>query len=88
MKHIGHTLFNDFDYGGEIILKGTTYTKYKQFVQNCFKLLPRQALHAKTLGFTHPYTGEFMQFNSELPDDMQQVIEKWESYAKNSIEFQ
>jgi 23S rRNA pseudouridine1911/1915/1917 synthase len=88
MKHIGHTLFNDSDYGGEVILKGTTYTKYKQFVQNCFKLLPRQALHAKTLGFTHPYTGEFMQFNSDLPEDMQQVLEKWESYAKNSIDFQ
>ena len=88
MKHIGHTLFNDFDYGGEIILKGTTFTKYKQFVQNCFKILPRQALHAKTLGFTHPYTGEEMQFNSELPEDLQQVIEKWESYAKNSIDFQ
>lgn len=88
MKHIGHTLFNDFDYGGEIILKGTTYTKYKQFVQNCFKILPRQALHAKTLGFTHPYTGKFLQFNSELPEDMQQVLDKWEGYAKNSIDFQ
>ena len=88
MKHIGHTLFNDFDYGGEVVLKGTTFTKYKQFVHNCFKLLPRQALHAKTLGFTHPYTGEFMQFTSELPDDMQQVLDKWEGYAKNSIDFQ
>ena len=88
MKHIGHTLFNDFDYGGEVVLKGTTFTKYKQFVHNCFKLLPRQALHAKTLGFTHPYTGEFMQFTSELPEDMQQVIDKWEAYAKNSINFQ
>ena len=67
MKHIGHTLFNDERYGGDSILKGTTFTKYKQFVENCFKLLPRQALHAKTLGFTHPKTGKFMQFDSELP---------------------
>lgn len=88
MKHIGHTLFNDADYGGDVVLKGTTYTKYKQFVHNCYKILPRQALHAKTLGFTHPYTGKFMQFESDLPEDMEQVLEKWESYAKNSIDFQ
>src|SRR5690606_26472659 len=69
MKHIGHTLFNDERYGGDAILKGTTFTKYKQFVENCFKILPRQALHAKTLGFKHPRTGEFMHFNSEIPDD-------------------
>ena len=81
MKHIGHTLFNDARYGGERILKGTTFTKYKQFVDNCFKILPRQALHAKTLGFVHPETGEFMQFNTPIPDDMQQCIEKWRSYA-------
>ncbi|MFP4024146.1 MAG: RluA family pseudouridine synthase [Thiohalospira sp.] len=80
-QHIGHPLFNDFEYGGDKILKGTTFTKYKQFVQNCFKILPRQALHAKTLGFTHPKTKEFMQFNSELPDDMIQVIEKWRRYT-------
>lgn len=79
-QHIGHPLFNDFEYGGDQILKGTTFTKYKQFVQNCFKILPRQALHAKTLGFTHPSTGEFMRFNSEIPDDMAQVIEKWKRY--------
>ena len=83
MKHIGHTLFNDARYGGDSILKGTTFTKYKQFVENCFKLLPRQALHAKTLGFTHPKTGKFMQFDSELPKDFQSCIEKWENYVAN-----
>ena len=83
MKHIGHTLFNDERYGGNSILKGTTFTKYKQFVENCFKLLPRQALHAKTLGFIHPKTGEFMQFDSELPEDFKSCIEKWESYTAN-----
>ena len=80
-KHIGHPLFNDFEYGGDKILKGTTFTKYKQFVQNCFKILPRQALHAKTLGFTHPQTKKIVRFNSELPDDMTQVIEKWRKYT-------
>ena len=69
MKHIGHTLFNDERYGGDSILKGTTFTKYKQFVYNCFKLLPRQALHAKTLGFIHPSNGKFMEFDSDLPVD-------------------
>ena len=83
MKHIGHTLFNDERYGGDSILKGTTFTKYKQFVENCFKLLPRQALHAKTLGFIHPKTGKFMQFDSELPNDFQSCIEKWENYVAN-----
>ena len=83
MKHIGHTLFNDERYGGDSILKGTTFTKYKQFVENCFKLLPRQALHAKTLGFTHPKTGKFMQFDSELPKDFQSCIKKWENYVAN-----
>ena len=83
MKHIGHTLFNDERYGGEKILKGTTFTKYKQFVDNCFKILPRQALHAKTLGFKHPKTGEFIRFTSEIPLDMQQCIEKWRHYAKH-----
>lgn len=82
MKHIGHTLFNDERYGGHDILKGTTAAKYKQFVKNCFEICPRQALHAKTLGFNHPRTGEFMHFESELPDDMQQLIEKWRNYAK------
>lgn len=79
-KYIGHPLFNDSEYGGDRVLKGTTFTKYKQFVENCFKILPRQALHAKTLAFTHPKTKEWMEFNSELPDDMQQVLEKWERY--------
>ena len=81
MKHIGHTLFNDERYGGERILKGTTFSKYKQFVDNCFKILPRQALHAKTLGFKHPKTGEQLSFDSPVPDDMQQCIEKWRHYA-------
>lgn len=84
MKHIGHTLFNDERYGGERILKGTTFSKYKQFVDNCFKILPRQALHAKTLGFVHPTTGENMRFDSPIPDDMQQCIEKWRHYSKHS----
>ncbi|ADY28398.1 RluA family pseudouridine synthase [Cellulophaga lytica] len=86
MKHIGHTLFNDERYGGERILKGTTFTKYKQFVENAFKILPRQALHAKTLGFVHPVTKELMQFNTEIPEDMASVIEKWRHYAKHSTE--
>ncbi len=83
MKHIGHTLFNDERYGGEKVLKGTTFTKYKQFVDNCFKVLPRQALHAKTLGFVHPKTGEFLRFETPIPDDMQQCIEKWRTYSKH-----
>ena len=81
MKHIGHTIFNDERYGGHDVLKGTTSGKYKQFVKNCFEICPRQALHAKTLGFVHPRTGEFMNFESELPDDMQQLIDKWRGYA-------
>ena len=81
MKHIGHTIFNDDRYGGDSILKGTTFTKYKQFVDNCFKLLSRQALHAKTLGFTHPVTGKFMKFESNLPADFKSCIEKWENYS-------
>jgi len=80
-KHIRHPLFNDETYGGDQILKGTTFTKYKQFVQNCFQVLPRHALHAKSLGFTHPATGEEMFFDSELPDDMTRVIEKWRRYT-------
>jgi len=81
MKHIGHPLFNDATYGGDRIVKGTVFNKYKQFVENCFKILPRHALHAKELGFTHPHTREWIQFDSELPDDMMQVIEKWRSYT-------
>ena len=83
-KHIGHTLFNDERYGGNDILKGTTFTKYKQFVENCFKILPRQALHAKTLGFRHPITKEMMQFDSKIPKDMSDCIDKWKTYTLNS----
>lgn len=81
LKHIGHTLFNDERYGGNLILKGTTFTKYKQFVDNCFKTLPRQALHAKTLGFVHPTTNEKMRFDSEIPEDIQACLEKWRVYS-------
>ncbi len=80
MKYIGHPLFNDDTYGGDKVLWGTTFSKYKQFVANCFKILPRQALHAKTLGFVHPVTGEEMLFNSELASDMQEGIDKWRNY--------
>lgn len=80
MQYLGHPLFNDPEYGGDRILKGTTFTKYKQFVQNCFAILPRQALHAKELGFVHPSTGVEVKFNSELPDDMKITIEKWRNY--------
>ena len=82
MKHLGHTIFNDARYGGDKILKGTIFNKYKQFVDNCFKILPRQALHAKTLGFVHPLTREKMRFNSDLPLDMISCIEKWRNYSK------
>jgi len=85
-KYIGHPLFNDARYGGDRILKGTTYTKYKQFVDNCFKLLPRQALHAKTLGFMHPITKKQLRFNSELPDDMEKCVKKWRNYSVNQKE--
>ncbi|NLN24372.1 MAG: RluA family pseudouridine synthase [Bacteroidetes bacterium] len=86
MKHIGHTLFNDERYGGDKILKGTTFTKYKQFVENCFKVLPRQALHARTLGFIHPISGEFMRFESSIPEDMETCLEKWRNYSQHVIE--
>lgn len=86
MKYINHPLFNDSNYGGDQILRGTTFSKYRQFVQNCFKILPRQALHAKTLGFVHPKTGKFMQFDSELPEDMRTAIEKWEHYIAHRNE--
>lgn len=81
MKYIGHTLFNDERYGGNDILKGTTFTKYRQFVQNCFTQCPRQALHAKTLGFRHPVTGKNLSFDSELPEDMEGLIQRWRTYA-------
>jgi 23S rRNA pseudouridine1911/1915/1917 synthase len=82
LKHIGHPLFNDGSYGGNEILKGTTFTKYRQFVQNCFKLLPRQALHAKSLGFEHPSSGKYLFFDSDFPQDMAEVIEKWRKYSR------
>jgi 23S rRNA pseudouridine1911/1915/1917 synthase len=83
MQHIGHPLFNDEAYGGNRILKGTTFTKYQQFIRNCFSLMPRQALHAKSLGFKHPITGKEILFESELPEDFAAVVEKWRGYSKN-----
>ncbi|GHV49565.1 pseudouridine synthase [Bacteroidia bacterium] len=85
MKHIGHVIFNDGRYGGSEILKGNTFTKYKQFIQNCFTLCPRQALHAKTLGFTHPATGQEMFFESPLPQDMGELVEKWRNYVTAAL---
>lgn len=82
MKYLGHPIFNDEMYGGNKIVKGTVFSKYKQFVDNCFKIIPRQALHAKTLGFIHPATQKFIQFDSELPEDFKEVMEKWEHYVK------
>ncbi len=82
MKHIGHPLFNDATYGGDQPLKGTVFTKYKQFVDNCFEVMPRQALHAKTLGFIHPHTNKFVMFESELPEDFKNLLAKWEHYVK------
>lgn len=82
LKHIGHTLFNDETYGGNMVLKGTVFSKYKAFVENCFKIIPRHALHAKSLGFIHPATGEKMYFETELPQDFQDVLEKWEHYLQ------
>jgi len=82
MKYIKHPLFNDAMYGGSEVLKGTTFSKYKQFVDNCFKIIPRQALHAKSLGFIHPATKKWIQFESDLPEDFKEVIEKWEHYVK------
>jgi 23S rRNA pseudouridine1911/1915/1917 synthase len=81
-QFIGHPLFNDSLYGGDVILKGTTFSKYKQFIDNCFKIMPRHALHAKELGFVHPATGKQMMFSSELPNDMTMVLEKWRTYLK------
>jgi len=81
MRYIKHPLFNDASYGGDKILKGTTFTKYRQFIKNCFSILPRQALHARSLGFKHPVSGQDLFFDSELPPDMQEVIEKWEHYV-------
>jgi 23S rRNA pseudouridine1911/1915/1917 synthase len=85
MQHIGHPLFNDDTYGGDKIVKGTVFSKYKQFVENCFALCPRQALHAKTIGFRHPGTGEQVVWDSELPADMQGLTDKWRDYTKNKL---
>ena len=84
-KYLGHPLFNDELYGGDKILKGTTFTKYRQFIENCFKIMPRHALHAKSLGFVHPDSGKEMFFDSEIPEDMQQVIGKWRVYSAAGI---
>jgi 23S rRNA pseudouridine1911/1915/1917 synthase len=82
MKHLGHPLFNDAMYGGSEIVKGTVFAKYRQFVDNCFKIMTRQALHAKTLGFAHPASGQWVRFDSELPEDFRNVIAKWGHYVK------
>ena len=82
MKHIGHPLFSDATYGGDKILKGTVFSKYKQFVENCFELMPRQALHAETLGFVHPSAKKFLNFEAPLPEDFQAVLEKCRKYSK------
>ena len=87
MKHIGHILFNDDVYGGNEILKGTNFSKYSQFVRNCFKICPRQALHARTLGFVHPTTGEMMFFDSPLPADFNELLEAWRRYSQASASY-
>ena len=84
---IGHPLFNDARYDGAEIRKGTIYAKYRRFIENCFAILPRQALHAKTLGFVHPRTGQMVRFDSPLPEDMQALIEKWRKYSENMGQF-
>ena len=84
MKHIGHPLFADERYGGMEILRGERSSTYKAFIQNCFAICPRQALHARTLGFVHPKTGKQMDFSSELPDDLSNLIEKWRAYVKGT----
>ncbi|MDR1161346.1 MAG: RluA family pseudouridine synthase [Tannerellaceae bacterium] len=87
LKYIGHPLFNDVRYGGDVILKGKNSTKYKQFIHNCFETCPRHALHAKTLGFVHPATKEELFFDSELPDDMEQLTDKWRTYANTNESY-
>ncbi len=84
MKHLGHPLFNDARYGGDIVLRGNTSAKYRQFITNCFAVCPRQALHARTLGFVHPRTKKEMFFTAPLPQDMETLIEKWRGYATNN----
>jgi 23S rRNA pseudouridine1911/1915/1917 synthase len=85
MKYIHHPLFNDETYGGDKILKGTVYARYRQFVENCFALLPGQALHAKTLGFSHPVTGVKMEFETPLPESFSQLLDKWRAYTASSL---
>lgn len=87
MKHLGHPLFNDLEYGGDTIVRGTTSAKYKKFIENCFELIPGQALHAKTLGFEHPETKEFMRFDSELPEGFRKILEKWRKYVSSENEI-
>lgn len=82
MQHLGHPLFNDDTYGGDRIVKGTVFTKYKQFVDNCFQICPRHALHARSIGFIHPRTGESLRFDAPLPADMQQLVDKWQHYIQ------
>lgn len=88
MRYIGHPIFNDDTYGGDKIIKGTTFSKYKQFIDNCFELIPRQALHAKTLGFIHPGTQEKVFFDSNLPDDFMNVLDKWCRYIAHKKDFE
>jgi 23S rRNA pseudouridine1911/1915/1917 synthase len=83
MKHIGHTLFGDFEYGGDKILKGTIFAKYRQFVEKNFEILPHQALHAKSLGFEHPTSGESMYFEHDLPENFKTVLDRWRNYSQN-----
>ncbi len=87
MKHLGHPLFNDLEYGGDTIVRGTTSAKYKKFIENCFELIPGQALHAKTLGFEHPETKEYMRFDSELPEGFRKILEKWRKYVSSENEI-
>ena len=82
MRSLGHPIFNDAAYGGDQILKGERFAKYKAFIRNCFQCMPRQALHAKSLGFIHPITKQFIYFEAPLPPDFQQVLHKWEQYVQ------
>jgi len=88
MRFIGHPLFNDARYGGDQILKGTTFSKYKQFINNCFKIIPRQALHARSLGFVHPTSQKKLHFETSLPSDLQEVIDKWRLYSQHRDLFE
>ncbi len=86
MKHIGHPLFNDARYGGDKVLRGLKSGSYSRFIANCFELCPRQALHARTLGFVHPVTGEEMFFSAPIPDDMEKMMEKWRTFSSDSVQ--